>query len=110
MKLTGAQAAGYADAPDPGKAGVLVYGADAMRVALKRQALIKALIGPDGEGEMRLTRIQGTDARKDKAMITDALKAVGFFPGPRAVLVEQVTDQAADSVLGGLADWAPGDA
>ncbi|MDO9034803.1 MAG: hypothetical protein Q7U51_06330, partial [Methanoregula sp.] len=43
----------YFAKPDPTKAGVLIAGADPMRVALKRQELIAALIGPEGEGEMR---------------------------------------------------------
>ncbi|MGB1234137.1 MAG: DNA polymerase III subunit delta [Planktomarina sp.] len=110
MKLQGGQAANYADTPDSSKAGVLIYGADGMRVALKRQAMVKALVGPEGESEMRLTRIPGTDVRKDKAMVLDALKAVGFFPGPRVVLIDGANETAADGVLAALEDWVTGDA
>ena len=48
MKLTGRDAAAYFRKPDPEKAGLLIYGADAMRVALRRQEVIAALIGPAG--------------------------------------------------------------
>ena len=40
----------------------------------------------------------------------DAVKAVGFFPGPRAVFVEDATDAATPAILSALQDWAPGDA
>ncbi|MEO0357074.1 MAG: DNA polymerase III subunit delta [Pseudomonadota bacterium] len=110
MKLTGAQAAGYADAPDPSRTGVLIYGADAMRVSLKRQALVHALVGPEGDAEMRLTRMPAADLRKDKTAVVDAIKAVGFFPGPRAVVVEDANDQAVDAIRTALEDWGPDDA
>ena len=48
MKLSSREAARYFRKPDPDKTGLLIYGADAMRVALKRQEIIAALIGPDG--------------------------------------------------------------
>src|SRR5690606_16715019 len=73
MKLSGAAAVGYFAKPDPDAAGILIYGQDAMRVALRRQEVILALIGPEGEGEMRLTRLQGGDLRKDPALIMDAM-------------------------------------
>ena len=76
-------------------AGALLYGADAMRVALKRAALVAALIGPEGAAEMRLTRIAAAELRRDPAALLDALKAVGFFPGPRVVLVEDAGDAPA---------------
>ena len=34
---------------------------------------------------MRLTRIDGSELRSDPARLLDAVKATGFFPGPRAV-------------------------
>ena len=37
MILKGAEAARYCARPDPARAGLLIFGADAMRVALKRQ-------------------------------------------------------------------------
>lgn len=110
MKLSARDANGYFRKPDPDKTGTLIYGADAMRVALKRQELIAALIGPQGEEEMRLSRIPASELRKDKAMLGDAIKAVSFFPGPRVAFVEDATEQVAPMVLAALEDWAPGDA
>ena len=57
MKLAGAEARRYFAKPDPKRPAVLIYGTDPMRVALRRQELIAALIGPDGPSEMRLTRM-----------------------------------------------------
>lgn len=110
MILKGAEAARYCARPDPSRAGLLIFGADAMRVALKRQEAVAALIGPGGEAEMRLTRLSGADLRKDGSLLLDAIKAVGFFPGPRVAFVEDATDSLADPVSVALAEWKPGDA
>ena len=110
MKLSTRDANAYFAKPDPSKAGLLIYGTDAMRVSLKRQQVVKALLGPSAEEEMRLTRLPSGDLRKDPAQLLDAVKAVGFFPGPRAVVVDEATDQAAPSVTAALQDWQPGDA
>lgn len=110
MKLTGAEAARYVARPDPGKSGLLLFGADAMRVALKRQEAIAALVGPEGEAEMRLTRIPASDLRKDGALLMDALKAQGFFPGPRVAFVEEAGDGLAPLIAAALAEWREGDA
>jgi DNA polymerase III subunit delta len=110
MILKGAEAARYCTKPDPGRAGLLIFGADAMRVALKRQEAIAALIGPEGEGEMRLSRMSGGDLRKDGSLLLDAIKAVGFFPGPRVAFVEDATDGLAEVIGVALAEWKPGDA
>lgn len=110
MKLTGGQANGYLKKPDPKHAGLLIYGADPMRVAGKRQEAILALVGPQGEEEMRLTRINGADLRKDPALINDAIKAQGFFPGHRVAFVEDATDTLAKTLTAALQDWQDGDA
>lgn len=110
MKLTGVAATRYFARPEPGRTGLLIFGADAMRVALRRQEVIAALIGPDGEAEMRLTRIPAADLRKDGAALLDAVKAVGFFPGPRVAFVEDATDTLAPTIKAALADWHDGDA
>jgi DNA polymerase-3 subunit delta len=110
MKLSPRDAIGYFAKPDPKKAGLLLYGPDAMRIALRRQEVIEALIGPQGEEEMRLTRMSGAEMRKDKAMLMDAMKAQGFFPGPRVAFVEDATDQVADAMKEALFDWRDGDA
>jgi DNA polymerase-3 subunit delta len=110
MILKGVEASRYFAKPDPNKAGLLIAGADSMRVALKRQEVIAALIGPEGEAEMRLTRIPAGDLRKDGAALLDAIKAVGFFPGPRVAFVEEATDTLAPTVTTALKEWKPGDA
>ncbi|WP_395005400.1 DNA polymerase III subunit delta [Cypionkella sp.] len=110
MKLAGAEASRYCAKPDPARAGLLIFGADTMRVALKRQEAIAALIGPQGEGEMRLTRIQASDLRKDPSLLADATRAVGFFPGPRVAFVEDATDGLTATVAEALQGWQKGDA
>jgi DNA polymerase-3 subunit delta len=110
MKLTGAAANGYFRKPDTSHTALLIFGADPMRVADKRQQVIQALVGPQGEEEMRLTRINASDLRKDPALLDDAIKAQGFFPGHRVAFVEDATDGMAKVIGAALADWQPGDA
>jgi DNA polymerase-3 subunit delta len=110
MKLSTRDAPAYFRKPDPSRTGLLIYGSDAMRVALRRQEVIKALIGPEGEEEMRLTRIPAAELRKDPALLSDAIKAQGFFPGPRVAFVEDATDGLADVIAAALSDWRDGDA
>jgi DNA polymerase-3 subunit delta len=110
MKLSPRDATTYFDRPDPARAGLLIYGGDAMRVALKRQQVIAALIGPTGEAEMRLDRIPGAELRRDKALLSDAVRASGFFPGTRVAFVEDAGDAAADVIAGALDDWRDSDA
>ena len=106
----GAEIARYLARPDPTRPALLIYGQDAMRVALKRAEAIKALVGPGAEEEMRLTRIPGSDLRKDPAQLLDAVKAVGFCPGQRVVLVDDAPDASAPAVAAALEDWRTGDA
>lgn len=110
MKLSGIAATRYFAKPEANRTGLLIFGADAMRVALRRQEVIAALIGPQGEEEMRLSRLPAGDLRKDGAALLDAVKAVGFFPGPRVAFVEDATDGLADTVAAALSDWRDGDA
>lgn len=110
MKLNTRDAARYIAKPEPDRTGILIYGADAMRVALSRERLVKALIGPGGAEEMRLTRISGAELRRDPAWLPDAIKAQGFFPGARVALVDEANDFAAPAIDAALADWAAGDA
>ena len=110
MILKGLEATRYCARPDPAKAGLLIFGADPMRVALKRQEAIAALVGPEGEAEMRLTRIPAADLRKDAALLIDAVKAQGFFPGPRVAFVEDATDSLTATIDAALKDWRTGDA
>lgn len=110
MKLTGGAANSYFRKPDPSHTGLLIFGADHMRVASKRQEAIAALVGPQGEEEMRLTRINAADLRKDPALLNDAIKAQGFFPGHRVAFVEDATDGLSKVLGAALSDWQAGDA
>lgn len=110
MILKGTEAARYCAKPNPDHAGCLIFGADAMRVALKRQEAIAALIGPQGEGEMRLSRIPGGDLRRDASLLLDSIKEVGFFPGPRVAFVEDASDSLTEPIAAALTAWRPGDA
>ncbi|TCP61617.1 DNA polymerase III delta subunit [Rhodovulum bhavnagarense] len=110
MKLSGREVARYFARPEPGRAGLLLYGGDAMRVALKRQEVIARLLGPNAEEEMRLTRMMAAELRGDPAALSDAIKARGFFPGPRVVFLEDATDSLADTIATALADWTGDDA
>ncbi len=110
MILKGVEGTRYFAKPDASKAGLLIFGADTMRVALRRQEVIAALIGPEGEGEMRLTRIPAADLRRDPAALIDGMRAQGFFPGPRVVFLEDATDAHAPAVMAAMKDWRAGDA
>lgn len=110
MKLSGRDAARFLARPDPASAAILLHGPDAMRVALKRASLVEALVGPDAAVEMRVSRLSGADLRRDPAAVSDAMRATGFFPGARAVVVDEATDGAAPALRAALEDWRPGDA
>lgn len=110
MKLKTADANRHFGKPAPDKLGTLIFGTDTMRVALKRQQLIENLLGPGAEEEMRLTRMPAGDLRGDPAALSDAIKAQGFFPGPRAVFLEDATDALADKITPALDEWSVGDA
>jgi len=110
MKLAPRDAKAFFAKPDPRRAGLLIYGPDAMRIAMRRQEVIEALVGPAGEEEMRLTRIPSSELRKDPAMLMDAIKAQGFFPGARVAFVEDATDTVAKAVTAALQEWREGDA
>jgi DNA polymerase-3 subunit delta len=110
MKLGRHDGAGIIAKPPADKLGLLLYGSDAMRVALKRQEYLKAFLGPQAEEEMRLTRIPAAELRREPALLMDAIKAVGFFPGPRAAFVEGATELVAATIIDTLKDWQAGDA
>ncbi len=110
MKLALRDAGRLWSAPPEAWPGLLIHGADPMRVALKRAEAVAAITGPGAEAEMRLVRMAGADLRRDPAAVVDALRAQGFFPGPRAVVVEDAGDAAAPALKAALEDWQPGDA
>lgn len=110
MKLAARDIARYAAKPEADRLGVLLYGPDAMRISLRRQEMVAALVGPQGEEEMRLTRLHASDLRKDPAALLDAIKAQSFFPGPRVVFLDGATENNASHILPALEEWQPGDA
>jgi DNA polymerase-3 subunit delta len=110
VKIAAAEVLRVYGRPDPARLGLLIWGEDPMRVALKRQEVVAAVIGPEGEAEMRLTRLAAADLRRDPASLADAARAIGFFPGPRVVLVEDAGDALAPLVDEVAAGWRPGDA
>ncbi|RYH04030.1 DNA polymerase III subunit delta [Salipiger sp. IMCC34102] len=110
MKLTGRDAAAFLRKPDPERAGILIFGSDAVRVADARAQVVAALVGPQAEAEMRLTRLPAGDLRRDPAALDDAVKAQGFFPGPRVACVDDATDGLSKLFDSILSDWRPGDA
>lgn len=110
MKIGAAEVVRTYARPDAARIGLLICGGDAMRVALKRQEVIAAVLGPEGEAEMRLARLAAADLRRDPAAVYDAVKAQGFFPGPRVVFVEEATDGLAPLLQAVIGDWQRGDA
>ncbi|MGJ8545758.1 MAG: DNA polymerase III subunit delta [Sulfitobacter sp.] len=110
MKLNTRDLNGFVAKPKPGTMGLLLYGRDPMRIALKRQEYLKNLLGPNADEEMRLTRISAAELRREPALLMDALKAIGFFPGTRAALVEDANETVAPIILEAMKAWAPGDA
>ncbi len=110
MKLAARDTKRFLSQPTPGKPAILLYGFDAMRVSLARVTLVNALVGAKAADDMRLDRIAAADLRKEPARLLDAMKAQGFFPGPRAVLVEDVPNSLASVIGSALTDWREGDA
>ena len=105
MKLNPRELSKLVEKPDPTLAAVLFYGSDTMRVALKRQEYLENLLGPNAEQEMRLTRFSGDDILKDRAAVFDAVKSVGFFPGQRAVLIENTSDKSSKTIIVCIEAW-----
>ncbi|MGF1500534.1 MAG: DNA polymerase III subunit delta [Paracoccaceae bacterium] len=99
MKLSGARARGFCRAPNPQSLGALLYGPEPGLVALRRRELVAALVGED---DLRLTRLDAETARKSPADLDAALRARGFFPGRRAVIVEGAKDGTTAAIAGAL--------
>lgn len=110
MALTRGDAARWLARPDPAHAAVLIFGQDAQKVRAARSDAELSIAGAQAMDEMRLTRLSGADLRRDPAALLDAVKATGFFPGPRAVTVDDATDGLAGLFADTLKDWRPGDA
>lgn len=110
MKLAGAKATAFFAKPDKSCAGLLIFGMDTEKIDTRRQEVTLALVGANAMDEMRLTRLSAGEVRKDSALVLDALKAQGFFPGPRAVVVEGAADGLAPILGSAVAEWVQGDA
>ncbi|MFS4439478.1 DNA polymerase III subunit delta [Paracoccaceae bacterium GXU_MW_L88] len=89
---------------------VLLYGPDSALTASHRKSVAAAIGGPEAEKDMRLERIDPAGLRSDPAALSDALGAVGFFPGPRVVIVEDANDTAAAAITNALDARKEGDA
>jgi DNA polymerase-3 subunit delta len=103
----GAAAAAFCARPGPAVRGVLLHGPDAGLVALRRRQLVGFLTDAD---DLRLTRLEAAVAQKDPAEIDSALRARGFFPGRRVVLIEGARDSLAKplkEILAGLGSGQP---
>ena len=110
MKLSGRNLASFFEAPPKGVMGVLIYGNDPIRVASKRQKLIYAILGPNGDEEMRLARISRENLKKSPEQAIDLCKAQGFFPGQRALLIEDANETVTDIIIKAFDAWNDGDA
>lgn len=91
MKLSGRDAARFCKNPDHSLKAALIHGPDAGTVAVRRRELTAALLGEDAD-DLRLSQLQAADVRKDASLLDTELKARGFFPGRRVVVVESATD------------------
>ena len=110
MKLSPKEIPRFLENPDPSIAAILFYGSDTMRVALKRQEYLENFLGSTAEQEMRLTRLTGDDALQDHTAAFDAIKSVGFFPGHRAVLIENGADRVTKIIFNCIEAWKQPDA
>ncbi len=110
MKLAGARAAAFCARPAPemiGRlTGALLHGPDAGLVALRRRELVDVLTEGD---DLRLTRLEPGMALKSPVEIDAALRARGFFPGRRVVLIEGARDTLAGPLKEILAGIDPHD-
>lgn len=109
MKLAPRDVGPFLSRPFAGP-GVLIYGGDPMRVSLKRKDFLALCLGDDAERDMRLERVEAGELRRSAAPVVDALKARGFFPGARGVLVEEANDGVVEALAAALDAWEEGDA
>ena len=110
MKLTNRDVLSFFESPPKGIMGVLIYGNDHMRVSDKRQQLLQSLLGSKADEEMRLTRISRETLKKEPEQAIDLCKAQGFFPGARALLIEDANETITDIIVKAIDAWKDGDA
>lgn len=102
MKLSGRDTQRFCKQPDTSLKGALIHGPDAGMIAVRRRELVSALLGADKD-DLRITNLTAADVRKDTSLLDTELKARGFFPGRRIVVIESTTDglsKLIGSVLG----------
>jgi DNA polymerase-3 subunit delta len=108
VRLAGAEAAAFCARPDTSVigalTGALLHGPDAGLLALRRRELVDFVTGGD---DLRLTRLEPGLALKAPAEIDAALRARGFFPGRRVVLIEGARDTLAAPLKAILAAIGP---
>lgn len=98
----------FCRSPDRRYKAALIYGEDGVEVSRRRGQLIKALIG-EGE-DHNLSQIDAGQARRDPAMVADALRAKGFFGGEPIVLIENGTDGLAEGLGDAISSISDDDA
>ena len=110
MKLPSRDVVSFFESPPKGITGVLIYGNDPMRVSDKREQFIKSLLGSNADQEMRLARISRENLKKAPEQAIDLCKAQGFFPGERALLIEEANETIGDIIISAVEAWKDGDA
>ena len=110
MKLTSRDVVSFFNSPPKGITGVLIYGNDPMRVSDKRHQLIKSLLGSNATEEMRLAQISRENLKKEPEQAIDLCKAQGFFPGERALLIEEGNETITEIIIKAVEAWRDGDA
>lgn len=108
MKLTGQNAINYCRSPKPAPA-ILLHGEPNSKIMRKYNSIKEKLLGQNAANEMRITELNGAELRKDKSLAFDAIKAAGFFPGPRLVFVKNGTDSLSNIVNEIISDYKDGD-
>ncbi len=109
MKLAGPEARRFCTAPAHDCIGALLTGPDAGQVAAARRDLVSALMQGKID-DLRLSHLDATAARRDAAAIDEAIRARGFFPGRRVVVIEGGTDGLAKTLTTALDGVTPEDA
>ncbi|MEM8792693.1 MAG: DNA polymerase III subunit delta [Pseudomonadota bacterium] len=107
MKLNAAAAEAFVDTPNLDLCGALLHGPDSGVLARARQQMVAAIAEGD---DLRLTNLDGAVATKEIADLDGALRARGFFPGRRAVVVEGAKDGLAKGLTDILDDLTAEDA
>ena len=110
MKLTNRDVLSFFKSPPKGITGVLIYGNEPMRVSDKRHQLLQSLLGSNADEEMRLARISREILKKEPEQAIDLCKAQGFFPGERALLIEEANETITGIIIKAVEAWKDGDA